>query len=171
MTKRGEGRFSPVRLVSRRRTCGTRPRLKSPLAPLCERGDCKERPPHVLKGGLSRGGSVIPSQGLQGRRFFCSPLSRFLGKWGQAPAGTVLIRNCPPSVPEPVPIFMMQHLLSDDNVERARLAVGCGNLSILLLPPVKIDGSERDPRLPFSTEIALAPLWREGWSEGRLTRK
>jgi len=66
---------------------------------------------------------------------------------------------------------MMQHLLSDDNVERARLALGCGNLSILLLPPVKIDGSERDPRLPFSTEIALAPLWREGWSEGRLTRK
>ncbi len=34
LTKRGTGRFSPVRLVSRRRTGGTRPGLKSPLTPL-----------------------------------------------------------------------------------------------------------------------------------------
>ena len=34
LTKRGEGRFAPVRLVSRPRPCGTRPRFKSPIAPL-----------------------------------------------------------------------------------------------------------------------------------------
>ncbi len=34
----------------------------------------------------------------------------------------------------------------------------CGNPPILLLPPLKIDGSERDPRLSYSTEMALDPL-------------
>ncbi len=45
-------------------------------------------PPHIplcppfLKGIVKRGSlmSVMPSQGLHGRKFFCSPLSRFLGK-------------------------------------------------------------------------------------------
>ncbi len=55
----------------------------------------------------------------------------------------------------PVPIFMMQHLLSDDTGERARLAVRCGNPPIRLLPPITIDGAERDPRVSDSTEIAL----------------
>ncbi len=62
------------------------------------------------------------------------------------------------SPPVPVPIFMMQHLLSDDTGERARLAVRCGNPPILFLPPLKIDGSERDPRVSYSIEIALDPI-------------
>ena len=37
----------------------------------------------------------------------------------------------------------------------------CGNPPILLLPPLKIDGSERDPRLSYSTEMALDPF--NGW--------
>ena len=53
---------------------------------------------------------------------------------------------------------MTQHLLSDDTGEPARPAVRCGNPPILLLPPLKIDGSERDPQLSYSTEIALAPF-------------
>ncbi len=34
----------------------------------------------------------------------------------------------------------------------------CGNPPILLLPPLTIDGSERDQQLSYSTEIALAPF-------------
>ncbi len=42
--------------------------------------------------------------------------------------------------------------------ERPCLAVRCGNPPILLLPPLKSDGPERDPRLSYSTEIALDPI-------------
>ncbi len=65
----------------------------------------------------------------------------------------------------PVPIFTMQHLLSDDTGERARLAVRRGNPPILLLPPLKIDGSERDPRVSYSAEITLDPPFG-GWDWG-----
>ncbi len=99
--------------------------------------------------------SVMPGQGLHGRRFFCSPLLRLLGKWGLAQAQKGNSPSSEQSPPVPVPIFLMQHLLFDDNGERTRLTVRCGTPPILLLTPLKIDGSERGPRLSYSTEIAL----------------
>ena len=88
--------------------------------------------------------SVMPSQGLQGEKgFLLSAVTLAWNVW----------RPC------------VQHFLSDDNGARARLAVRCGNPPILLLPPLKIDGSERDPRLSYSTEIAL-DLPFGGWDWG-----
>ena len=93
------------------------------------RPPCPEHPlvgnDQFLKGGIVKRGplmSVMPSQGLHGRRLFCSPLSRFLGKsplppfakgglcfpplekGGQGGFGTEGGQS--PQVP--VPIFMMR---------------------------------------------------------------
>ncbi len=51
----------------------------------------------------------------------------------------------------------VQHFLSNDTIEQAHLAIRGGNPPSLFLPPLKVDGSERDPQLPYSTEIALDP--------------
>ncbi len=102
-----------MRLVSRRRPCGPRPRLKSPWPPF-SKGGIVQRGPLLF---------VMPRQGLAGETVVL--LSAVTLSWKM---GTGSGTEGGQSPPVPVPIFMMQPLLPDDTGERASLPCGVGTL-------------------------------------------
>ncbi len=114
-----------MRLVSRRRTCGTH---GPPSCPSCPVRACR-----------GEGCSALHCHACLEN-----------GDWLRHRRGTVPAGACP-------------HFHDAASPVRRHWRTGTpyrvgGNPPILLLPPLKIDGSEREPRLSYSTEIALAPF-------------